>query len=81
MSLFCCVRLLPHHSFGGCGCVLEKGVVAVAVLVAAVFFYFGCLVVALEADGLVVVGFAAAEFCFREACGEELGGVFLRPVV
>ena len=56
-------------------------VVAVLVADAVVFFDFGCLVVVLEADDLVVVGFAAAEFRFFEAYGEELGGVFLHPVV
>ena len=44
-SPFCCVRLLPRHSFGGCGCVLAKAVVAVAVIVVdAVFFFdFSCV--------------------------------------
>ena len=48
--------------------------------VAAVFFYFGWLVVVMEVGDLVAVGFAAAGCRFREACVEELGGVFLRLV-
>ena len=83
MRPFCCVQLLRRRSFCGCGCVLARAAAAVMVLVvdAVVFFDFGCLVVVLEADDLVVVGFAAVEFRFHEVFGEELGGVFLLPGV
>ena len=54
---------------------------AVLVVYAVVFFDFGCLVVALDADDLVVVGFVAVEFYFHEVFGEELGRVFLLLVV
>ena len=48
--------------------------------VAAVFFYFGLLVVVMEVGDLAAVGFAATGYRFREVCVEELGGVFLRLV-
>ena len=73
MSLFCCVRLLPHHSFGGCGCVLAK-MAAAAVLVADtdVFFNFDCLVVVLEVVDLALVGVR-----FYELFVKGLDGVLL----
>ena len=62
---------------------MAKVIVAVAVLVVdvVVFFGFGCLVVVLEADDLVVVGLAVVEFRFHEVFGEELVGVFLLLVL
>ena len=48
--------------------------------VAAVFFYFGWLVVVMEVGDLAAVGFVVTGYRFCEARVEELGRVFLRLV-